>query len=145
MLQFSVLKQQFILQGSGCQKSAVRLTGHMSFGDQEESPYFSCQVETGLIPGLRAWFQHHMAFSSVLSLPLPWSVRTFRVARRSEVLSLYLRSPWSVFPFLLRSSLVLCLPQRGTHGSTQRSCKPKTAVVCGFTALRTCFWMHTQL
>lgn len=135
MFKFSGLKQQFILLGSGCQKSAVGITGHMSFGDQGESSYFSCQVETGLIPGFRAWFQHHMTFSSVLSLPLPWSVRTFRVARRSKVLSLHLQSPWSVSPFLLRSSLVLHLPQGRTHGSTQGSCIPKTAVVCGFTAL----------
>lgn len=98
VLKFNGLKQQFILQGSGCQKSVVGLTGHMSFGDQGESPYFSCQMETGLIPGLRAWFQHHVAFSSVLSLPLPWSVRTFRVGRRCRVLSFQLGGPWSVSP-----------------------------------------------
>lgn len=40
------------------------LNGHMSFGKaQGESPYFSCQVDTSLIPGFRAWFQHHTAFS----------------------------------------------------------------------------------
>lgn len=53
--------------------------------------------------------------------------------------------PLVCFPLLTENSCVLHLPQGGTQGSTQGSHPPRTAVVCGCTALWKCFWMHAQL